>query len=89
MKIPSRKIQQRIRLDFEKNKDIQDLNLINILIFKGTAELIETHNVWKQKNHMYNYFERDSDPTLLRLQDESLQKTKGNYFLLKFFQEKG
>lgn len=69
MDIPIRTFQARVRLEFERNRNEKNLDIINALIFKGTTELIESVNVWKQKPHAMNSFENDS--LLLRKNEES------------------
>jgi len=42
-------IRLKIRQDFEKNRDIEDLNVINLLLHKNQQEFQETMNCWKQE----------------------------------------
>jgi len=58
--VPTRTMQARIRREFERHRGETNLDVINALIFKGTAELIESVNVWKQKGHVMNYFDNNS-----------------------------
>ena len=67
--IPIRTFQARVRFEFERNRNEKNLDIINALIFKGTTELIESINVWKQKPHIMNYFENNS--LLSRKNEES------------------
>ena len=64
-----RTFQARVRLEFERNRNEKNLDIINALIFKGTTELIESVNDWKQKPHVMNSFENDS--LLLRKNEET------------------
>lgn len=76
--------QRRVRLQFERNRNISDLDSINLAILNGTTELIEIHNVWKQRNHVLNFFDPTADSTLLRVAEES-----GNsQFLHSFLRKK-
>ena len=58
----------RVRAEFEKNRsapaaDADNLALINTRILRGTMDLIEAHNKWKQKSHILRYFDaNDWDP---------------------------
>lgn len=51
----------RVRVEFEKYRHLQNLSVINVLLLKGTQELIETHNKWKQKTHVMRLFEGEWD----------------------------
>lgn len=71
----------RIRLEFERHRNAlnsHDLDAINIAIFKGTCELIEAHNVWKQTPHVMRYF--DASPFT------ELRHTTQKSFLTQFFE---
>lgn len=42
-------IRLKIRQDFEKNRDITDLPVIDMLLHKNQQEYQETMNCWKQE----------------------------------------
>lgn len=42
-------IRAKKRNDFEKHRHIQDLNVIDLLLFKSHQEYQETMNCWKQE----------------------------------------
>jgi NADH dehydrogenase (ubiquinone) 1 alpha subcomplex subunit 6 len=52
---------------------VNDLRVIDILIFKGRAEYQEVANVWKLETHVMSYFDKE----------ESLPKPQT--FLQNFF----
>jgi hypothetical protein len=59
---------RKVRLEFERQRNHSDLAVINALIVKGTAELQETHNIWKQKVH--TMYKLEGSPSYLRLAEE-------------------
>lgn len=42
-------IRAKVREDFEKYRHIDDLNVIDLLLFKNRQEYQETMNCWKQE----------------------------------------
>ncbi|KAL3896656.1 MAG: hypothetical protein SGCHY_003931 [Lobulomycetales sp.] len=68
-------VRARIRQEFEKHRNVQDVNVIDRLIFKSRTEYEETINMWKQKTHVMRYFEDDV---------KLLQSVKPVSFLDKF-----
>lgn len=75
LEVNSRTLRRRIRQEFEKNKFVKDLSMVDILLFKGRTELEETMNAWKQPTHVMRYFEHDE-----------YQEPKTNDFLTNFYQ---
>ncbi|OLY80342.1 NADH-ubiquinone oxidoreductase 14.8 kDa subunit [Smittium mucronatum] len=59
LNFPTAVVRTRIRLEFEKFRNLHDIPAINIALFKGNAEFDETVNCWKQQNHILNYFNED------------------------------
>jgi NADH dehydrogenase (ubiquinone) 1 alpha subcomplex subunit 6 len=50
-------IRLKIRQDFEKNKEIRDLPVIDMLLHKNQQEYQETMNCWKQEvSHLSDWY---------------------------------
>lgn len=86
----------RVRAEFERYRRQHDLGVINVLLLKGTQELIETHNKWKQKTHVMRLFEGEweqmtaagaGNPLLRPTQAASLPHTSP--FLSAFLARRG
>lgn len=57
--MPTSAIRAKIREQFEQHRYVEDLQVRDILLAKGQMEYQETMNVWKQNNHIMNYFSKD------------------------------
>ncbi|KAI8967928.1 hypothetical protein BDF20DRAFT_897907 [Mycotypha africana] len=62
LNIPTSSIRAKIREEFEKNRDVEKLEVRDILYAKGEMEYQEVMNVWKQTNHIMNYFRKEETP---------------------------
>lgn len=77
MDVPVYQIRRRMREEFEKNRYVDNLNVVNTLLMKGLAELEETLHMWKTVNHVMKYFKDEEDLA------EERRKTDG--FLSDFY----
>jgi len=50
----------KIKEHFVKNKDVEDLRVVDYLIFRGQTELYEVVNVHKFKAHLCAYWNHDT-----------------------------
>jgi hypothetical protein len=60
---------------------------MNLLILKGTQDLIEAHNKWKQRSHIMRYFDANEWDPQVRLNMQKLEsplERQASPFLRKF-----
>ncbi|KAK9476381.1 subunit NB4M of protein NADH:Ubiquinone oxidoreductase [Lipomyces japonicus] len=55
-------VRSKIRQEFERQRFVTSLPVINILIAKGHMEYQETINFWKQKPQVFKYFVQEEYP---------------------------
>jgi len=53
---------EKVRELFLKNKHVTDIRAIDMLVIKGQMELVETANIWKQRNHVMMFFKDTVNP---------------------------
>jgi NADH dehydrogenase (ubiquinone) 1 alpha subcomplex subunit 6 len=69
-----------MREEFEKNRYVDNLDVINTLLVKGQAEFEETIHMWKTVNHVMKYF-KDAE-------DLAEERKKSGDFLTEFYSAK-
>ncbi|ODV64019.1 NADH dehydrogenase [ubiquinone] 1 alpha subcomplex subunit 6 ASCRUDRAFT_53355 [Ascoidea rubescens DSM 1968] len=73
LNMPISSVKTKIRQNFERNRYISDLSIINIIYMKGQMEYQESINFWKQQCQVMKYFK-----------DEEVYETADNSFVSKF-----
>lgn len=74
--LSTERVRSRIRQEFDKNKNVNDIRTIDMLVVRGQMDLVETAEIWKQRGHIMNYF------------DELNKPAKPQDFLSKFLDSK-
>ena len=49
LNVPPSMVRLKIRHDFERNRNVENLDVINMLLHKNQQEFQETMNMWKQE----------------------------------------
>ncbi|KAF7117515.1 hypothetical protein CNMCM5793_006537 [Aspergillus hiratsukae] len=62
LNIPLSAIRTKIRQEFEKHRYVQQLGVVDVLLFQSHAEYQETLNYWKQLSHVMKYFRPEEEP---------------------------
>ncbi|CAG8460196.1 12933_t:CDS:2 [Ambispora leptoticha] len=57
---PASAVRAKIRQEFERNRYVNNLAVIDVLLLKGRNEFNETLNQWKQPTHVYQFFEKEA-----------------------------
>jgi len=57
---PISTIRTRIRQEFERNRYVTQLRVVDVLIFKGNADYQETMNFWRQTTNVMAYFKGET-----------------------------
>ncbi|GIK06457.1 hypothetical protein Aspvir_002107 [Aspergillus viridinutans] len=62
LNMPISAIRTKIRQEFEKHRYVQQLGVVDVLLFQSHAEYQETLNYWKQLSHVMKYFRPEEEP---------------------------
>lgn len=64
--VPPSTLRAKFRTKFEANSKINDLAVLDLLLFKGRIEYQETMNAWKQVPHIMKWFTEEEVSYLRR-----------------------
>ncbi|TQS34627.1 hypothetical protein Golomagni_04980 [Golovinomyces magnicellulatus] len=63
LNIPISQIRTKIRQEFERNRYVNQIAAVDVLLTQSHTEFQETLNYWKQLPHILKYFRTDENPT--------------------------
>lgn len=55
-------VQRKIREEFSRHKEVEDIRVIDKLVIRGQMELQECLQHWKQSTHIMRYWKDTVDP---------------------------
>jgi len=63
LNIPVSAIRTKIRQNFERHRYVNQLSVVDVLLFQSHSEYQEMMNFWKQLSHVMKYFRTENDPS--------------------------
>ncbi|KUJ11723.1 NADH-ubiquinone oxidoreductase 14.8 kDa subunit [Mollisia scopiformis] len=69
LNIPVAQLRTKMRQEFERHRFVNQIGVVDMLLFQSHAEYQETLNYWKQLPHILKYFRADEDPNARRPQN--------------------
>ncbi|KAL8996780.1 MAG: hypothetical protein Q9169_003803 [Polycauliona sp. 2 TL-2023] len=63
LNMPVSEIRTKIRQEFERHRYVNQLPVVDMLLFQNNSEYQETMNYWKQLPHVLKYFREKENPT--------------------------
>ncbi|KAI5820015.1 NADH-ubiquinone oxidoreductase 14.8 kDa subunit [Pyronema omphalodes] len=62
LEVDTPQVRTKIRQEFERNRNVKQLPVVDMLITKSNMEFQETMNYWKQITQIMKYFRTEEDP---------------------------
>ncbi|ERF69298.1 hypothetical protein EPUS_04003 [Endocarpon pusillum Z07020] len=62
LNMPVSRIRTKVRSEFEKHRYVNQLDVVDVLLFQSHSEFQETLNYWKQLAHVMKYFTAEENP---------------------------
>ncbi|KAG9235523.1 NADH-ubiquinone oxidoreductase 14.8 kDa subunit [Amylocarpus encephaloides] len=63
LSIPVAQLRTKMRSEFERHRFVNQIGVVDVLLFQSHSEYQETLNYWKQLPHILKYFRTDEDPS--------------------------
>ncbi|RYP62368.1 hypothetical protein DL769_007325 [Monosporascus sp. CRB-8-3] len=70
---PVSALRTRVRQEFERNRFVNKLNVVDVLLMQNNAEYQEMMNFWKQTTHVMSYFNTENFRGSDRLPDNFMK----------------
>ena len=58
--LPVSALRTRMRQEFERQRYVNKLPVVDVLLFKSAADYQETMNFWRQTTHIMSYFKEEN-----------------------------
>jgi len=63
LNMPVSALRTKMRQEFERHRFVNQIGVMDVLLFQSHAEFQETLNYWKQLPHILKYFRVDEEPS--------------------------
>ena len=67
--VPTPAVRAKIRQEFERNRFVKQLPVVDVLVTKSDIEFQETMNYWKQTAQLMKYFRAEENPHVVPPRD--------------------
>lgn len=83
--LPATAIRAKVRQQFDKNRFVDDLEAVDVLLLKGYQEYQETVNAWKMDSHLMQMFNKEEVRCLVQnIQCMTCELTYYLYYCRRF-----
>jgi len=62
LNMPVSALRTKMRQEFERHRFVNQIGVVDMLLFQSHAEYQETLNYWKQLPHILKYFRAEEEP---------------------------
>ncbi|GJN93802.1 hypothetical protein Rhopal_006860-T1 [Rhodotorula paludigena] len=59
LNVPAYAIRAKVREEYERNRAVDDIKALDVLLLKGYQDLQETLNCWKMDSHVLRWFSKE------------------------------
>lgn len=69
LNMPVSALRTKMRQEFERHRYVNQVEVVDVLLFQSHSEFQETLNYWKQLPHILKYFRAEEDASAKRPQN--------------------